>query len=59
MILEVKHAGKEREIPGKMREALRQFADKRYLEGAEKGFRIRIGYGVVFCGKDCVLAKVE
>lgn len=58
LVIEAKHARTEGEIPAKCREAAEQFARERYLEGIEKGYRTRIGYGMVFHEKDCVIVKI-
>lgn len=59
MVLEAKHAKTGNEISGKAKEALKQFADERYLEGVERGFRTKIGYAVIFHEKACFITKVD
>ena len=53
MVIEVKHAKTEDLLDAKCREALKQIEDKRYMDGIEKGYYTRIGYGVAFCEKEC------
>ena len=53
LVIEVKHAQTEEELPKKCEEACLQIQEKQYLSGIDKGFRQRTGYGIAFYGKEC------
>lgn len=58
LVIEVKYAKTESEVPGRFREAQKQFAEKRYLEGIPDDYTVKTGYCAVFCAKKCFLEKV-
>lgn len=58
LVIEVKYAKTEKDIPIKFIEAQKQFADERYLEGIPDDYTEITGYCAVFCAKKCFLEKV-
>ncbi len=58
LVIEVKYAKTESEIPGKFAEARKQFADERYLEGIPDDYTTVTGYCAVFCAKKCFMKIV-
>lgn len=57
LVIEVKYAKTQNDIPMKFREAQRQFVDRKYLEGIPDGYAEKIGYCAVFFAKKCFLEK--
>lgn len=58
MLFEAKHADKEETLEHACEEALKQIAEKRYVEAFD-GYRTVISYGIAFKGKDCRIARYE
>lgn len=59
LIIEVKHAGTEAALHKKCEEAIGQIRDRKYMQSLDKGFRTRLGYGIAFFEKECMVLKVE
>lgn len=59
LVIEVKHAKREEDLPKERDEAVAQIFDKKYLQGLEKGYRSVTGYGIAFWAKECMIKKAE
>lgn len=59
LVLEAKHARTEAELDAKCQEAVSQIRARKYMEGVEKGYRVRLGYGLAFYEKECRVEKIE
>lgn len=55
LTIEVKHAKTEESLPVKCQEAVRQIKRRKYMEGIDKGYRTRLGYGIAFYEKECMV----
>lgn len=58
LVIEVKYAKTEGEIPAKFKEAQKQFIDEQYLEGVPDDYTTKTGYCAVFYQKKCFLEQV-
>lgn len=58
MVLELKYARTEHDIDAKMKEALTQITERRYLNGVGSGYRKKLAYGIVFHEKDCIVSQL-
>lgn len=59
LVIEVKYAKEESDIPNKLKEAQQQFTSERYLEGISDDYTTKVGYCAVFHSKRCYLEKVQ
>ena len=59
MVIEVKHAKKEKDLEKERDKAVDQIFDRKYMQGLEKGYRSVIGYGAAFFEKECLMKRAE
>lgn len=59
IVIEIKYAKIKSEIPAKRKEALKQFNDRNYLKGISDGYITKIGYGITFHEKSCLIDKIQ